>query len=414
MVGDVYALEESLFSELHFDDPLSYSVIVKNVRQGSCTVIKNHTNDNFIVVDAGSSSAEPVDKEAYLARLFGFSEESPDVPFSENTISIIVSHSDEDHINLFKTVFGINSTLLDRVGLIVLGDHFSNYFRLDKQGKPVEETRNFLRNFVLRVPNYRTKLISLSHNIDGIEINDLLKLPLVTIPKTRYSSFYTQRKLNIFFSAQQLTNPTNTFEILSANAGEGSESKETDTNANSAIVRLSFNEHNILIMGDATGHTTNRILNVIDNPKILRSDLLIMSHHGSDTDNTNHITWAAVTAPKHIAVSSGFKYTHPTLTAITNFLATDCVSQEMSESALGIDPEKLIDEHYLSIHNAFGEHVLKLKPKIGKLELINLNAQNARWILFSTKHSIYSTIDSGDLVYTFSNNGLLISFVREY
>jgi hypothetical protein len=57
---------------------VDYLVTVKDVGQGSCTIIKNLRNNKFIIIDAGSSSKNEIKKKAVASinALLGMSEES--------------------------------------------------------------------------------------------------------------------------------------------------------------------------------------------------------------------------------------------------------------------------------------------------------------------------------------------------
>jgi len=396
-----WSVEPSLFDALTLTESSTYSVLVKNVGQGSCTIVRNHENGHHLVIDAGSSSGAPPGLEGRLSEEFGFSEANSDIPFMDNSITIIVSHSDQDHIDLFKTVFGLNQALLNRVGQIVLGDHFDNYFRLNTEGtRPVQETRDFIRDFVLRVPGYQTKLLSLSHSeTERLDLRALLdrRDVAVSIP---YRGFLPKGSIrrDHFFREDQ----PGEVDILGVNSGAES-SKEKDTNANSAVVRLSINGKNILIMGDATGHTTGKILESVADPSILKADLLVASHHGADNEDANHITWAMVTTPQHVAISHGFNtgYKHPTLTAVANFIATDLAKDDRRP-----------DKHILSVFNEPGVRALTMSP-FG-MELGGGEKEHPEWAILSTEKPIYGTGTSGDLTYVFSRNGLLLDFKRDH
>lgn len=99
----LFAIDD--FDPLTMTESPHYIVSTKNVGQGSCAIIKNLANNKFIIIDAGTSSdnAAKIKASSSISGFLGFSEISPDVPLSDNTITIIVSHSDKDHINLFKT-----------------------------------------------------------------------------------------------------------------------------------------------------------------------------------------------------------------------------------------------------------------------------------------------------------------------
>ena len=396
------SVEPSLFENLVIDELPAYSVHIKNVEQGSCTIVRNHENDHYLIIDAGSSSSEPANKDSRIGGFFGFSQENPDVPFSENTVSVIVSHSDEDHINLFKIVFGLNQNLLNRVNKLIFGDHLDNYFRLNtERTKPVQETRAFIKDFMLRVPNYTEKLLSLSHEeIDTLDFEDLLTRDFVeiTVP---YKGFSTSISISrkYFFSDDQ----PGGIEFLGVNSGAESD-KIKDTNTNSAVARLCINGKYIIVMGDATGHTTGKILENIVEPESLKAVLLIASHHGADNEKANHITWAAVTTPKHVAISHGFSGScnHPTLTAVANFMVMGLMGEEEIQK----------DTHILSVFNTPGTRVLGVMP-FG-MKRAGFKKGHPEWFNFSTDRPIYGTGTSGDLLYVFSRNGSLINFKREY
>ena len=160
-----YAVESFNLSEIM--DPLGFTVAVKNIGQGNCTIIRNHENNHYLIIDAGSLSDKPKNTEERLSEEFGFSEINSDIPLASNSVVIVVSHSDKDHISLFKSVFGPNQLILDRIGRIYLGDHFENYFR-------IPETRKFLKDFVKKIPGIESKLQALSHNLAGLSISNHL------------------------------------------------------------------------------------------------------------------------------------------------------------------------------------------------------------------------------------------------
>lgn len=369
-----------------------FTVVSKNVGQGNCTIIHNHENHHALIIDAGTVSDKPRNAEASLMEEFGFSETHADIPLiANNTVTIIVSHSDKDHINLLK-ILTLNRDILTQIGGIYLGDHFSNYYRVD-------DTRALLSGF-RKVPNVQHKLFSLSHDLTNLSVSDLLndaEFPtVVTDDKSR--GFLSKFSADGFLTSQQLANHRNAFEFIGVNAGASKPTKVTDTNANSAIVRLCINGHNILVMGDATGTTTDAILNAIADPTVLKTDLIIASHHGAEAEDTNHVTWAAVTQPKMVVFSSGFNrgYKHPTLTAVTNYLAT------------GLEAD--VESHPISIYNTVGSNCMLLKPKIHGLDWEEINDTHTEWVICKTKKPVYTTGSSGELRFRFAASGGLDYF----
>ena len=417
----VYALDHEYFSRLSLTSLKSISVRVKNVGQGSGTIVHNHENDHHLVIDLGSSSDAPVGLEGRIYEEFGFSETASDIPFANDSIVVITSHSDQDHIDLFKVVFGLNQSLLNRVGQVILGDHFDNYFRLSAEGKPIQETRDFIRDFILRVPNYQSKLLSLSHENVGTS-NFMQMLSELNVSVLGYKGFIPRFSVSreYFFKDGQ----PGEIDFLGVNSGDGSTSKIKDTNANSAVVRLLINGHNILIMGDATGHTTDRILGSISNPSILKADLLIASHHGADNEDTNHITWTAVTKPECVIISHGFNsgYGHPTLTAIANFMATgvsnpiESLPHDFSVNVFNQRVTELRgkEKERKEIWIRKGPPLLNLHASIFGLSLVGLDVDHEGWFLYSTSKPIYGTGTSGDLTYVISKDGTLMDFKREH
>lgn len=411
-IVQAYAVESALFHPETIIDPVCFTVSIKNVGQGSCTIIRNHENNHFLIIDAGSLADKPQSTEACLRETFGFSEVNSDIPLTNNSITAIISHSDKDHINLFENIFSSNQFLLERVARVYLGDHFANYFR-------IPATRQFLTDFLKKIPGIEGKLVSLSHELASEDILSLLDKESPLLSRAKYYLFQSIKNGDGFLTERQRT-CGHSFEFLGTNAGAGTDvdeaKSEEDTNINSAIVRLNIAGHNILIMGDATGQTTERILDALSDPAILKADLLIASHHGAENDDTNHITWAAITQAKRVAFSSGFHkgIKHPTLAAISNYLITGLESDRIySDPLWGLEfPHK--DAHNLSIFNKIGKNIGLLKPHVAGLEWVELDKTHEEWGIFRTERPIYSTGSSGDLHYTFSSQGKLVRFQREY
>lgn len=390
----VYTIDLALFDPDTMDDSVAFTVIIKNVGQGSCTIIHNHENNHHLVIDAGSLSNKPKNTENSILEEFGFSEICCDIPLSNGSITVIVSHSDKDHLNLFESVFGTNCFLLERIRHVYLGDHFENYFKS-------VEARDFLKNFLKRIPDIQGKIISLSHDLLGLDVINFFDREELDLDRTIYRCFIARIGCLGFFTERQRHISTNAFEIIGANAGAGTPSEassdEKDSNINSAVVRLSINGRNILVMGDATGKTTGRILKEIGDSEILTTELLIASHHGAENDKTNHVTWAAVTRPKHVVFSVGFNegYKHPTLAATANYLIT------------GLEEDE--EDHIILIYNPTSTHAASLRG----LTFVRSCDIHSNWGVFRTQKPIHSTGSSGELRYTFTEQGKLKDFWEE-
>lgn len=114
--------------------------------------------------------------------------------------------------------------------------------------------------------------------------------------------------------------------VLSANAGQSDPRHQVvtvineDENTNSMILQIVHlaTGNSILLPGDATGITTDRILSQLPEQ---RTKYLIASHHGADTEETNNEEWAYQIKPEFILFSAeGSKYNHPRCSSVANYL----------------------------------------------------------------------------------------------
>lgn len=99
---------------------------------------------------------------------------------------------------------------------------------------------------------------------------------------------------------------------------------DSDKNASSLVLKISrsgpnVNPFSILLMGDATGKTTD----AIDSLKVKDATLLVANHHGSGTDGSNSDKWISASTPK-IAVFSASKsnHGHPDKSVVERYLAS--------------------------------------------------------------------------------------------
>ncbi len=220
-----------------------------------------------------------------------------------------------------------------------------------------------------------------------------------------------------FLDAESLHNPHTFLSILCANAGVGT-SYENDENTNSAIVRLSLNGKNILIMGDASAIATRRYL--IDCRKNLTAaphqqplqnvQLSVVSHHGAkDKDGSNDGLWLSKKGPHHVAISAGYRYNgHPDLALFQEFILIDCLRDTENDVFL------LEDLHSVTIGIPDFKDIEYAKGQLSPIFDFMAIDKNPKWSIFTTKKSIYSTASSGDLRYVFKADGSLVDFSREY
>lgn len=82
------------------------------------------------------------------------------------------------------------------------------------------------------------------------------------------------------------------------------------TNDGSIVVRLVYKDQSVMLTGDATYYTENIILKN-ENSEDLKSTILKLGHHGSNTSSGE--SWLSAVSPSYAIISAGLdnKYGHP-------------------------------------------------------------------------------------------------------
>ncbi len=99
-----------------------------------------------------------------------------------------------------------------------------------------------------------------------------------------------------------------TLEILSVNAGKTG--AVPDKNTDSMVIKLS-QKHSIIIPGDAEEETWEDA-EQIGGADGLKADVLLLSHHGSKTNDSTTPDLLGKIQPKVCLISAGFQHNHPT------------------------------------------------------------------------------------------------------
>lgn len=413
-ISSVFAIDD--FDESTLVNSADFKIIIKNVGQGSCTVVKNEMNGKIMIVDAGSSSDAPARLSERIAEELGEASCASDIPPFTDKITLIASHSDKDHLNYFIRVFGKFSRLFPQIGKVFLGDHLSNYFRSKDAGKLIDtkklnDSKNFLQHVVGNLASPETQAISLSHSIPLT--HDILRLEPIIPKDDSYfpeENYYGYRKCVPLEGFIELEQAEKVFiRILAANAG-GKTSYIFDENANSAVIQFSINGKNIFIMGDATGLVTRRILKDAEDKGELEADLLIESHHGAESDGANDGLWLSIVKPKKVAISAGFyvDYFHPRVEPILDLMIVNSLDSTNSHvfilSCYEINKniDFIIEQLTPDMH--FKGAVLKSSE----------DSRRDEWLMFETEKAIFNTASSGDLAYTYNLEGEIVNFYREH
>ncbi|MCX7343321.1 MAG: hypothetical protein NT128_04160, partial [Proteobacteria bacterium] len=122
-----------------------------------------------------------------------------------------------------------------------------------------------------------------------------------------------------------------TISVLSANAGQSCMPSQPatiindDENANSTVLQIVHNETecSILLPGDATGVTTDRVLSRLPTTLLGKVQYAIASHHGANTDETNNEEWVDCVRPAFVlfsASSQGNNFNHPRSSIVAQYL----------------------------------------------------------------------------------------------
>jgi beta-lactamase superfamily II metal-dependent hydrolase len=116
------------------------------------------------------------------------------------------------------------------------------------------------------------------------------------------------------------------FDVLTANATEvrGVRHEESKENADSVVVRVTFVGHAIIFPGDAEAVTEESAMeNAAKNGLDLTStSLLISSHHGAESGNSNSAAWLSALKPKAGLFSANVQhegYAHPRCNTVQAF-----------------------------------------------------------------------------------------------
>lgn len=232
------------------------NVWMLDVGQGSCVYVECPDKKSAILIDCGTSS---IGKTAPGAITDWLNEK---IAERTNT-TVLVSHGDLDHYSLISAVDGVDGSHVSKVWL---GGLFADY------------NPNF-RKWVSTVPS--------KHGLfkDGeFKAND-----------SRFECGAAR------------------IDLLTVNTSRVSDDKPgSRKNADSAVLRISYDSAAIILPGDAEGMTE---LAAIVNAKSLgielkKTKLLVGSHHGAATHGSNGEIWADAVAPAAVAFSADVNYKH--------------------------------------------------------------------------------------------------------
>ena len=321
----------SLSSASSLSPDEQFRVTFFNVGQGDCTIIES-SQKGLLIVDAGSSDTSSVpnlpakDKYKELAKKIVSHIET-----SIRTIpklSFIVTHSDQDHLNLIKFIISNLLKLRDVPAInisVLFGGDYSNYRSKDDGKKLIDFLKENARiafwfgkdiftkesDHIYYTPNrpendcwlghsYGRWLSTFGqwHNVRYISVNKNIKMR----PTLKRTFDHADIAVTVADDCQ-----SNTIE-----------SDEDDSNATSIVLKITLANKTIILTGDKTKNEIRNILTTFKaHKRELKADILLATHHGSSEDFS--LEWLAATQPHFAVFSAGRKYGHPARSTVSQY-----------------------------------------------------------------------------------------------
>lgn len=233
------------------------------VGAGSCHLIECPGPDSDpLVVDCGSTGGaqmSPEDIEGYLRSAIG-----------EGSPKVVISHGDADHSNFLPRVLPP-----PRVRSLWLGGAHAEY------PAAVLTWANAVRDLGdHQWPRVTEEFEPNWHN-DGRAVEELA------------------------------CGEAKTF-ALTVNSG-------SSKNANSLMLSVDHGDFRIIFSGDAEGTTERAAMENFPEPGVLVSTVVVSSHHGAQSEESNHAEWIAATQPLVVVHSAGTKFGHPKCPVVKRF-----------------------------------------------------------------------------------------------
>jgi len=419
-----------------------------NVGQGNCVVV-DCTDGEKLVVDCGSSTRVGVILDGKQPTEIEMGQDVQKKYFQEGInkeVVILVTHPDQDHLNLLKYIF--TKGKLDEISKItlLLGGPIEDYFTTNVAS-------DLLEHFA--VTHTKTSIVSLSHNLgeeslggligesnrlvdlglkrDSEDFKDALSLYI----RSNHDKFPLRghllgKKLEEFYDkhfADERSRFCSKFNIdlMSANAGQTPAGVnnpfghrfvytiDKDNNTNSVVLKLThtISGKSAILTGDATGTTTDQILeyNIGDKEeKYLKTDVMLACHHGAHTHNSNNKRWIDATKPGTAILSCGLNqgYLHPHCIPTKEYL--DAGSLQASNAHFVTCGTKNSLEEIQKNFSEFGpirEVNIPLAPKSNKGNQIKKEGIFVE--IPSINKSLYNTHDSGTITAEFGPDAISVN-----
>lgn len=298
--------------------------------------------------------------------------------------TVVITHPDEDHYNWLMKLF---SDPNDEIGFLIFGGLPSHYYQNDQQ--------NFKDWLQLRLKN-KTKIFFPAIQHEAIDFNesDPFQYVIDLEKKRKFAPHtfshipdHTFKKLDLAeafdFDKNVIISllSVNPLHIPGAKKVARLADDSTDDNKDSLVLKIEHGLSSVMLMGDATQATTNRIIqnyeDDAENLNFLKSTVLLASHHGSAEHGCNMEEWLRLVDPKCVAISHGHQHGHPQAKAYDNFKQLNLVSTPEHQVLVGKGINKAEDYYKGCLHTTF--------------------------------RAIYSTLNSGTLTFELQKKTLTVS-----
>lgn len=230
--------------------------------------------------------------------------------FSLRLRTLVVTHADQDHYNLFPAIFPISSSFCFHIETVILGGLHQEYSRRFQEWLGAARDKECIGEIVF------------TGMADGGEGGGSLDPRAARYARPYCSAIREKREIEVKIEkALTFTLPWEgdvnvpKLEILSMNAGHTEEQSalggpplvrraNPDKNANSMVLRVSGKIHSLLLTGDAERPTWEHVLLHYPAEK-LRTDYLVLSHHGSKEGEATSPQLLDCVGPKACFLSVG-------------------------------------------------------------------------------------------------------------
>lgn len=282
---------------------------------------------------------------------------------TRNTISVktvVITHPDQDHYGWLMKLFSHPNDIIE---FLIFGGLPSHYYPSDQQGfkdwlrlRLKNKTRIFFPAIQYKALNPEKddpfqEILNLEkerkfapHTFSHIQGGDFKKLDLA-------EAFDFDDKIIISLLS------VNPLHIPGPKKVARLADDDADDNKDSLVLKIEHGLSSVMLMGDATQATTNRIKQNYeddeDSLKFLKSTVLLASHHGSAEHGCNTEEWLKLVDPKCVVISHGHQYGHPQAQAYNNFKQLNLIQVSEHQILVGKGIDKTEDYYEGSLHTTF-------------------------------------------------------------